>query len=163
MSLRSMKKCAEVKCERLEDVIKGDDRVFCIREYTNQKAQADILSKVEACLFDEAKQNNDALQYTYNSFYGSCQTFCSKILGFELFEDLNPEVAHVEPNRMKGIAGWWLSDEENSDELIKMMSQRFERRTPFTPTTPRTPQEERALLTSCPRRLGQLLDLKMTA
>ena len=150
--LRSMRKCAEVKCEKLEDIITKDDSVFFIREGKTQAAQADILSKVEACLFD------DAIQFTYNGFYGSCQTFCSKILGSSLYSELNPEAAYEDANRMKAIAGWFLSNEEDSDELIRKMTERFDARTPFD----ELPQEGENLFTTCPDRLGQRLTERMS-
>lgn len=100
-------KCAEVKCEKLEEVLTKDDCAFIIREGETCSEQADILSKVEACLFEEA------IECTYNSLYGSCQTFCSKILGANLYSELNFEVAHEDAGAMKAMAGWILSDEED--------------------------------------------------
>ena len=141
-----------MKCEKLEDIITKDDSVFFIREGKTQAAQADILSKVEACLFD------DAIQFTYNGFYGSCQTFCSKILGSSLYSELNPEAAYEDANRMKAIAGWFLSNEEDSDELIRKMTERFDARTPFD----ELPQEGENLFTTCPDRLGQRLTERMS-
>ena len=102
-----MNKCAEVKCEKLEEVLTKDDCAFIIREGETCSEQADILSKVEACLFEEA------IECTYNSLYGSCQTFCSKILGANLYSELNFEVAHEDAGAMKAMAGWILSDEED--------------------------------------------------
>jgi len=147
---RNLKKCAEIKCERLEDVMNKDDVVFYIRDGQTQGEQADILSKSEACLFE------DAIKFTYNSLNGSCQTFCSKILGSNLLSELNFEVTHDEANTMKALAGWFLSDEDDSDDLIKKMTERMESRTPFD-----LPQENEELLKTCPERLGLRLEERM--
>ena len=145
-----MKKCAEIKCDRLEDVMNKDDVVFYIRDGKTQGEQADILSKSEACLFE------DAIKFTYNSFNGSCQTFCSKILGSNLLSELNFEVTHDEANTMKALAGWFLSDEDDSDDLIKKMTERMESRTPFD-----LPPGNEELLKTCPERLGLRLEERM--
>ena len=47
-------KQSEVKCEELKNVIGQDVKVFYIRECENSMAQADILSRLEACLFEKA-------------------------------------------------------------------------------------------------------------
>lgn len=142
--LKSMKKCAEVKCDKLEEVVAKNDIVFFIRDVKTQRAQADILSKVEACLFEEA------IQFRYNGYYCSSQTFCSKILGSKLYSELNPEAAHEDANRRKAIAGWYLSSEDDSDLLIRIMTERFKDRRPFDLQQ----EDDEDLLTTCPDRLG---------
>ena len=97
-SFRSVMGQSEVKCEELEKVIGEYDKVFFIRECENSMAQADILRKLEACLFEKA------IQYTYNSCFGSCQTFCSRILGSTLFEELNPEAFLTSASGVKEFA-----------------------------------------------------------
>merc|ERR1719391_1958974 len=118
-------KSSEVKCDLLEEKIANNDTVFYIRVCENRKAQAEVISKVEACLFEEP------IKYTYNGYYGSCQTFCSKILGAELFEDLNYEAFLTSATGMKAIAGWYLSDEANAGELIGLMVERFRTRASY--------------------------------
>ena len=123
--LKSGVKSSDVKCDVLEDKIANTDTVFYIRVCENRKAQAEVISKVEACLFEEP------IKYTYNGYYGSCQTFCSKILGAELFEDINFEAFLTSATGMKAIAGWYLSDEANAGELIKLMDQRIRTRASY--------------------------------
>ena len=79
-----------------------------------------MLSKVKACLFDEP------IEYTYNGHWGSCQTFCSKVLGSVLLEDLNPEAFLTRPAVWKRLAGWALSSEYDCKELIDKMTERFQ-------------------------------------
>ena len=113
------KKRAEVKYKDLKEIIKKDDRVFYIRKCGDSKDQAEVLSKVKACLFETP------IEYTYNGHFGSCQTFCSKVLGSSLFEDLNPEAFLTTATTMKAVAGWFLSSEADSMELVDKMKERF--------------------------------------
>ena len=83
--LKGAQKRAQVSCDDLEKVLAKDDKVFYIRECADSKAQIEVLSRVEACLFEEP------IKYTYNGHYGSCQTFCFRVLGSSLFDELNPE------------------------------------------------------------------------
>jgi len=145
--LRSMKGCSEVKYDELEKVIAKDDKVFFIRECENTTAQAEVLSKVEACLFE------DSIKYTYNGHYGSCQTFCSKVLGSSLFEELNPEAFLTTQTGLKWIAGRFLGGEDNADELVNEMDKRFE--TPpswFESWTPPDLPHGESLITTCPEQ-----------
>ena len=118
--LRRMKGHAVVKYGKLEEITTKDDLVFFIRECQTPSAQGEVLSKVEACLFDEP------IKFTYNGHYGSCQTFCSKVLGSSLFEELNPVSFLTTQTGMKRVAGWWLGGEDNADELVTEMEKRFE-------------------------------------
>ena len=111
---------SEIRCDELKRVIKEGDRLFFMHECENIVAQAEVLNKVESCLFEEA------IQYTYNGSYGSCQTFCSRILGSTLFEELNPEAFLASETVMKAIARWFLGGEANADELVQEMNQRFQ-------------------------------------
>jgi len=145
--LRSMKGCSEVKYDELEKVIAKDDTVFFIRECKDCTGQAEVLSKVEACLFEEP------IKYTYNGHYGSCQTFCSKVLGSSLFEELNPEAFLTTQTGLKGIAGRYLGGEKNADELVDEMEKRFETPASWIEswTPPDLPDGE-SLITTCPEK-----------
>lgn len=144
--LRRWKGCSEVKCDELENVIAKDDTVFFIRECENCTAQAEVLSKVEACLFEES------IKYTYNGHYGSCQTFCSKVLGSSLFEELNPEAFLTTQTGLKGIVGRFIGGEDNADELVDEMEKRFETLPSWIEswTPPDLPDGE-SLIKTCPR------------
>ena len=118
------------------------------RECENSAAQLEVLNKLEACLFPEA------IQYTYNGYYGSCQTFCSRILGSALFEELNPEAFLTSAFGLKAIASWWLGGEANAGELVKEMNNRFE-----NPTAYDVPPQDGRHVKTYPEssRLGQHL------
>ena len=148
--LRSIKGCVEVKCDELENVITKNDKVFFIRECENTTAQAEVLSRVEACLFE------DPIKYTYNGKYGSCQTFCSKVLGSSLFEELNPEAFLTTLTGLKVIAGWYLGGDANADELVREMDRRIENWTFLE-----VPHEE-SLITKCPRTSRLALQGRIT-
>ena len=135
---KSGAKSSEVKCEKLEDKIAKNDTVFHIRVCESSRCQAEVISKVEACLFEEP------IKYTYNGYYGSCQTFCSKILGAELFEDLNFEAYLTSATGMKSIAGWYLSDEANAGELCRLMDERFRTKASYD-----VPQQNGDLMKTC--------------
>jgi hypothetical protein len=136
--LRSGAKCSEVKYDMLEDKIAKNDTVFYIRVCENSKEQAEVISKVEACLFEEP------IKFTYNGYNGSCQTFCSKVLGAELFEDINFEAYLTSATGMKSIAGWYLSDEANAGELIRLMDERFRTKASYD-----VPQQNGDLMKTC--------------
>ena len=136
-SFRGVMKQSEVKCEELEKVIGRDDKVFYIRECEDSAAQFEVLGKVEACLFPEP------IQYTYNGHYGSCQTFCSRILGQTLFEELNPEAFLTSATGLKAIASWWLGGDPNADGLVEEMNNRFDNLIPYD----LPPQGERLMKT----------------
>ena len=108
---------AKVKWEELEDVLEKNDRVFYIRNCENSLDQAEVLSKVEACIFEEP------IKFTYNGFFSSCQTFCCKVLGSHLFEELNPEAFLTQIKGKKAFAGWMVSGAGTS--LTELMEDRF--------------------------------------
>ena len=110
-----------MKCGKLEDVLRKDDRVFYIRNCQNSFDQAEVLSKVEACLFDTP------VKFTYNGYLGSCQTFCCKVLGSNLCDELNPEAFLTQIKGKKSLAGWLVSGTGTS--LTDLMEERFETRT----------------------------------
>merc|ERR1712223_117982 len=119
--------------------------VFFIRNCANNKEQAEVLSKVKACLFEKP------IEYTYNGHWGSCQTFCSKVLGSVLFEELNPEAFLTKPPVLKRVAGWALSSECDCTELVNKMTERFQ------PTnleryqsSIQMPEQDESLVKTCP-------------
>ena len=137
-----MTTCSEVKCDPLESTIAKKDRVFYLRHCNNVKEQTEVLSKAEACFFNVESGDVDSIKYTYNGLFGSCQTFCSKALGAELLEELNPEALIMTPSVKKQLAGWYLSDDK-FDVLTKKMEERFETRRTYN-----LPDED--LLKTCP-------------
>jgi len=136
--LRSMRGFAEVSIGDLETIAAKDDLVFFIRECKTPSAQAEVLSKVEACLFEEP------IKYSYNGHYGSCQTFCSKVLGSSLFEELNPESFLTTQTGLKWMAGWYLGGESTAEELVTEMDKRFQSLPAFDL------DHEEDLITTCP-------------
>ena len=136
--LRSMRGFAEVSIGDLETIAAKDDLVFFIRECKTPSAQAEVLSKVEACLFEEP------IKYSYNGHYGSCQTFCSKVLGSSLFEELNPESFLTTQTGLKWMAGWYLGGESTAEELVTEMDKRFQSLPSFDL------DHEENLITTCP-------------
>ena len=140
-----MRKTAEVKDQNLEEIIKDDDLVFFIRNCANNKEQAEVLSKVMACLYARP------IEYTYNGYWGSCQTFCSKVLGSVLFEELNPEAFLTSPPVWKSVVGRALSSEYDCKELINKMAERFQ---PSIleqyQSTIRMPEQDESLMKTCP-------------
>ena len=104
-----------MSCDDLETVLAKDDKVFYIRECADSKAQIEVLSRVEACLFEEP------IKYTYNGHYGSCQTFCLRVLGSSLFDELNPEAFLTTATGIKAFASWVFGGEASSGDLIEKM------------------------------------------
>ena len=126
-----------MKCGKLEDVLRKDDRVFNIRNCQNSFDQAEVLSKVDACLFDTP------IKFTYNGYLGSCQTFCCKVLGSNLFEELNPEAFLTQIKGKKAFAGWLVSGAGTS--LTDLMDERFRNRKRIN-----LPKSDGSLIKICP-------------
>ena len=123
--LKGAQKKAQVSCDDLEKVLAKDDKAFYIRECEDSKAQIEVLCRVEACLFEEP------IKYSYNCHFGSCQTFCSRVLGSSLFDDLNPEAFLTTASGMKAWAGWFLGGEANSEDLLEKMKKRLEKKSTY--------------------------------
>jgi len=134
--LRSSGKKALIKCQELEEIVTKDDMVFYIRKCEDRKSQSEVISRVEACLFETP------IEYTYNGHYGSCQTFCSKLFGSTLFEELNPEAFLTSASGWKTLAGWFLSSENDYSELVDEMDRRFNHLKPE--------KQDGGLITTCP-------------
>ena len=116
--------------------------MFYIRKSGDSKDQAEVLSKVKACLLETP------IEYTYNGHYGSCQTFCSKVFGSSLFEDLNPEAFLTTATVLKAVAGWFLSNDDNSMELVGNMTERFNDLQLIE-----LPRQDEILVKTCPENL----------
>ena len=129
---------AQVKCGELEAVLGKDDRVFYIRNCENSFDQAEVLSKVDACLFERP------IKFTYDGYLGSCQTFCCKVLGSNLFEELNPEAFLTQVKGKKALAGWVVSGAAGAS-LTDLMEERFKTRVRIN-----LPQSDGNLVKLCP-------------
>jgi len=108
---------SEVMCTPLEDVFKYGDKVFFIKACEDRVDQERALSRVKACL------KPDPIRYSYHGFFGSCQTFCTRIFGMQAIDRLNPEAFMTSTTMMKCAISMLFGDKRQA--LMEAMDARF--------------------------------------
>ena len=91
--------------------------MFFIKACEDRVDQERALSRVKACL------KPDPIRYSYHGFFGSCQTFCTRIFGMQGIKKLNPEAFMTSTTGMKCIISMLFGD--NTQALMKAMDGRF--------------------------------------
>jgi len=109
----------EVKCDWMDKALKNDDKVFFIRACTKRTEQEEVMRKVKACLDPEP------IRYKYHGYYGSCQTFCTTILGLETLMDMNPEACLVSTQSIFRRCFSYFFNDKKVFELSDKMDDRF--------------------------------------
>ena len=65
------------------------------------------------------------MKFTYNGYYGSCQTFCTRIFDVQKLTDLNLEANFSSTNAMKTFFGKFVNCRNRGLDLIRKMDQRL--------------------------------------
>jgi hypothetical protein len=108
-----------IQIDKLEEVIKKEDKLFYVRACKTRKDQQNVLERIHTCVTPET------ITYKYHGYFGSCQTFCGKIFEMQAMKNLNPEAFLVSSDMLKTLAGKFLGNTESGLELCRLMDARF--------------------------------------
>ena len=111
---------AKICWDNLQKCVKADDKLFVVRRCQRWSDQKEVIRRVLYCLFPRP-----SLKFTYNGYYGSCQTFCNRIYGVRKLSDLNLEANFTHFNTMKFLLGSFVNDRDRACDLIQKMDARM--------------------------------------